>query len=72
MIMSSLKESRVTLEWKRANTLEINEGATELQIMLLSGIVEKIYERNVKDRWMKYLEETCSLSNNQFRFREGS
>ena len=65
-IESSLKESRVPLDWKRANIVPILKGGDKeeplnYRLASLTSIVAKICEKIVKDRWLKVLEETNTL-----------
>ena len=39
-------------------------------VSLTCGVV-KIWEKIVKDKWLRFLEETNTLSGGQFRFRGG-
>jgi len=76
IIVSSLNESKVPLDWKRANIMPIHKGEDKeeplnYRLVSLTSVVAKICERIVKDRWMRNLEETSSLSECQFGFRGG-
>jgi len=76
IIVSSLNESKVPLDWKKANIVPIHKGGDKEEPLnyrpvSLTSVVAKICERIVKDRWMRYLEETSSLSECQFGFRRG-
>ena len=38
----------------------------------LTSIVAKMFEKIVKDTWLKFLEETNTLTSGQFGFKEGN
>ena len=66
IIESSLKESRVSLDWKRVNIVPIHKvGGKEEPLnykpVSLTSVEAKYCEKIVKDRWMKFLEETNTL-----------
>ena len=66
IIESSLKESRVPLDWKRANIVPIHKGGDKeeplnYRSVLLTSVVVNICEKIV-DRWLKFLEETNTFS----------
>ena len=72
MIKSSLKESRVPLDWKRANIVPIHKGGDKEEPLNYrpissTSVVAKIFEKIV-DRWLKFLEETNTLLVGQFGF----
>ena len=76
IIVCSFKEGKVPLEWKRANIVPIHKGGSKEDPMnyrpvSLTSVVAKICERIVKNRWMKYLEESNTLTGRQFGFRSG-
>ena len=76
IIESLLKESGVPLDWKRANIVPIHkEGDKEEPLnyrpVSLISVVAKICEKIVKERWLKFLEKTNTLSGGQFGFRGG-
>ena len=76
IIENSLKESRVLLDWKRANIVPIHKGRDKEKTLnyipvSLTSVVAKTYEKIVKDRWLNFLEETNTLSSGQFGFRRG-
>ena len=76
IIESSLKESRVPLDWKRANIVPIHKGGDKEEPLhyipaSLTSVVAKICEKIVKDKWLKFLEETNTFSGCQFGFRGG-
>ena len=67
IIESSLKESGVPLDWKRANIIPTHKGGDKEKTLnyrpvSLTSIVGKICEKIVKDRWLKFSEETSTLS----------
>ena len=66
MILSSLKESRVPLDWKKANIVPIHKGGDKEEPLnyrpvSLTSIVARMCEKIVKNRWLKFLEETNTL-----------
>ena len=77
IIKRSLKESRVFQDWKRANIVPNHKGGDKEEPLnyrpvSLRSEVAKICEKIMKDRWLKFLVETNTLSGGQFGFREGS
>ena len=66
MIVSSLKDSRVLLDYKIANVVPIHKGGDKEEPLnyrpvSLTSIVTKMCEKIVKDRYLKFLEETNTL-----------
>ena len=76
IIESSLSEGKVPMDWKRANITPIHKGGdkddpSNYRPVSLTSVVAKICEKVIKERWMRYLEETGSLEECQFGFRNG-
>ena len=65
IIESSLKETRVPLDWKRANIVPIHTGYIEEPLnyitMSLTSIVAEIYEK-IMGTWLKFLEKIKTLT----------
>ena len=60
----------------RVNIVSIHKGGNKEEPLYyrsvsLTSVVAKIYEKIVKNRWLKILEETNTLSGGQFGFRGG-
>ena len=66
--------SRVPLHWKTANIVPIHKRGDKEEPLnyipvSLTSVLAKICEKILKDRWLKFFEETNTLSGGQFGFR---
>ena len=62
-----IKESRVPLDWKLVNIVSIHKGGdkeepSNYRPVSLTSIEVKICEKIVNNTWLKFLEETNTLS----------
>ena len=76
VIMSSLREGIVPMDWKRADIVPIfkggnNEDPLNYRPVSLTSVVAKICEKVIKCKWTKYLEDNKVITDAQFGFREG-
>ncbi len=76
IIESSLIESRVPIEWKRANIVPIYKGGSKEEPLnyrpvSVTSVVCKICERLMKDKTMQYLEGNEVIIKQQFGLRRG-
>ena len=76
LITSSIEEGRVPQEWKRANIVPIYKGGkmtdpVNYRPVSLTSVVSKLCEIFIKEKWVRFLEDSRVISNGQFGFRQG-
>lgn len=72
-IIEMLAEGRVPSDWVDSNIIPLYKGGDKenplnYRPVSLTNVIAKIYEKMVKDRWIKNLKENGLVKDKQFFF----